>query len=201
MVLTISLNPKAIARISYRIFEALSFMRDMGYVHRGVKPENILLHGDGIPDAFLADFGLARWRHVGVGEMFTRGCGSLLYEAPEIRAGQPYIESVDMWAMSVTLFVMATRKMPFRDHQRQKELFECDVRTGNWNMIELEDQGAPDELKDLIEGCIVVDPADRLTARDAMEHPFFINMHIENRTRVAIEMLEIEDDGQAGQTV
>jgi serine/threonine protein kinase len=167
-----NLTEANIAVMSQRILIALRHIHNLGYVHRDVKPENILLLGDDdLPDTYIADFGFTAYGP------FTERCGTAGYEAPELVFGAPYGAPVDMWAFGVTLFVMQTRLMPFPDPARDREDFMYFIEVGDWNKEELWARGASDDFCDLIHGCLNPEPTRRLTAQQALSMPFYAQVH------------------------
>ncbi|XP_063562635.1 ribosomal protein S6 kinase-related protein isoform X3 [Gorilla gorilla gorilla] len=93
----------------------ISYLHDLGIMHRDVKMENILLDERG--HLKLTDFGLSR--HVPQGARAYTICGTLQYMAPEVLSGGPYNHAADWWSLGVLLFSLATGKFPVaaeRDH-------------------------------------------------------------------------------------
>jgi serine/threonine protein kinase len=168
------LAESVIASMAHRVLEALAYMHESGFAHRDIKPDNIFLTGDGdIPETYLGDFGLSMWRNAGAGEFFTEHVGSRPYGAPELFGGQLYDESIDIWAFGVTLYVMFARQMPFPDPVKEPDDFMYMVQNGDFNGDDLVALGASDLLVDLIGGCLRVNPMERFTAHQALDHPFF----------------------------
>ena len=167
-----ALPEQAAAEMAYRVLRSLHEMHSRGWVHRNVKPENILLTGDGeIPEAYLSDFGFAKQLD---DEGFLSGAvGSLPYVAPELLENRPYNEKVDMWAFGVTLFAMLTQQMPFPPPHDDRERFVHAVLHQHWDSKVLEERGMSNEARDLLEHLLCADPTQRLSAREAMVHPFF----------------------------
>ncbi|XP_015994573.2 ribosomal protein S6 kinase-related protein isoform X5 [Rousettus aegyptiacus] len=93
----------------------ISYLHDLGIIHRDVKMENILLDERG--HLKLTDFGLSR--HLPQGVRAYTICGTLQYMAPEVLSGGPYNHAADWWSLGVLLFSLATGKFPVaagRDH-------------------------------------------------------------------------------------
>jgi serine/threonine protein kinase len=156
--------------ISFRILTALDYMHKLGWVHRDVKADNILIKwvSDGPskrPLAHLADFGLAKKMPGQQRLSDTRG--SELYRAPEMWNGQEYGEEVDCWAFGVTLFSMATKTLPFDEG-------ELRAMSNGYFSEEYLEIGKPDgQLVELIRGLLQPDVSRRLTAAAALSLPIF----------------------------
>eukprot|EP00736_Rhodelphis_marinus_P007719 Rmarinus@m.19156 len=96
-----------------QLLSGLAFLRQNHFMHRDLKPQNLLLMGDkNRPTLKLADFGFAREMQPDL--MAATICGSPLYMAPEILNGQRYDEKADLWSVGVILYEMVTGKTPFR---------------------------------------------------------------------------------------
>jgi len=140
-------------------------------VHRDIKLENILLTSD--KKAKLSDFGLATlWRT----DPLMTLCGSPAYVAPEIintfQTGNGYTPQCDMWSVGVVLFMMLCGQPPFIGESREK-LFE-NIQKGAYYMDPEDWCDVSEAAKDLVSKLLVVDASQRLTAAQAMEHPFLV---------------------------
>jgi serine/threonine protein kinase len=150
-----------------------------GIVHRDIKPENILLPeplpADGPADfsqAQLADFGLSA-RTAGPGGLFYDGscCGTPPYAAPEVHQQQPYGTKADMWSFGVLMYTLLSGYLPWSTISPRQALVEqvCAGRYGfHWRMWGGVSAGA----MQLVAGLMQLDPDKRLSARQAMEHPW-----------------------------
>lgn len=97
------------AHVFAQVAEGLQHLHAQGIIHRDMKPENVLLTGDLCVK--IADFGwCAKAQKV---EGRTTFCGTLSMLAPEMIAGRPYDEGVDIWAIGVLLFEMLAGTSPF----------------------------------------------------------------------------------------
>jgi tRNA A-37 threonylcarbamoyl transferase component Bud32 len=98
--------------IAHEIARGLAFAHDHGLIHRDVKPQNVLLNGDG--RAKVTDFGIARSLDVDHGVTQTGTIlGTSNYIAPEQASGQPVDAHTDVYSLGVVLYEMLTGELPF----------------------------------------------------------------------------------------
>ena len=94
------------------IASALDYAHGEGFIHRDVKPDNILFRKDGTP--VLCDFGIAR--AVGSATRLTKtgmSVGTPHYMSPEQARGKPLDGRSDLYSLGVVLYEMLTAKVPF----------------------------------------------------------------------------------------
>src|SRR5207253_5631826 len=95
-----------------QIARGLAFAHANGYGHRDVKPQNVLLNGDG--EAKVTDFGIARSLDVKHGVTQTGTVlGTSDYIAPEQAQGQQVDEHTDVYSLGVVLYELLTGETPF----------------------------------------------------------------------------------------
>jgi len=103
---------KTALELAGQIAQALSFAHQQGLVHRDVKPQNVLLNGDGT--AKVTDFGIARSLDVQHGMTQTGTVlGTSDYIAPEQAQGQNVDEQTDIYSLGVVLYELLTGEVPF----------------------------------------------------------------------------------------
>jgi tRNA A-37 threonylcarbamoyl transferase component Bud32 len=106
------LDVREALEIALEIARGLGFAHDHGLVHRDVKPQNVLLNGDG--GAKVTDFGIARSLDVDRGVTQTGTVlGTSNYIAPEQASGQPVDAHTDVYSLGVVLYEMLTGELPF----------------------------------------------------------------------------------------
>ncbi len=98
--------------IAVEVAQGLAFAHEHGLVHRDVKPQNVLLNGDG--HAKVTDFGIARSLDVEHGVTQTGTVlGTSNYIAPEQASGEPVDAHTDVYSLGIVLYEMLTGEVPF----------------------------------------------------------------------------------------
>jgi calcium/calmodulin-dependent protein kinase I len=150
-----------------KIVSAIEYLHDMNIAHRDLKPENLLVKS--IADdteVKIADFGLSKI--IDEQKMMQTACGTPGYVAPEVLNAEGYDKEVDLWSIGVITYILLCGFPPFYA-ETVPEVFEqilkaeYDYPEEYWGEISAEG-------KDFINHLLVVDPKDRLTAKQALKH-------------------------------
>ncbi|CAN0053337.1 unnamed protein product [Ascophyllum nodosum] len=151
-------------------FGALDYIHSQGVVHRDLKPENLLLVSKTDNTSIkLADFGLASTVVDGVVEDQLT-VGTAPYMAPELIDGDPYGTAVDMWSAGVIIFNMLSGCYPFMDNNEFR--LYAKIKKGNASYNHACWRVVSEDALSIVRGLLTVDPEQRLTARQAIQHPW-----------------------------
>ena len=103
------LTEKEVVKLGMDLSKALEYCRKLKIIHRDIKPENIFVSRFG--DFKLGDFGIARELERTMSGFSKKGTYS--YMAPEMYKGKKYDSRVDIYSLGITIYEMATGKVPF----------------------------------------------------------------------------------------
>uniref|UniRef100_A0A4W6FVB5 calcium/calmodulin-dependent protein kinase n=1 Tax=Lates calcarifer TaxID=8187 RepID=A0A4W6FVB5_LATCA len=153
-----------------QILESVHHCHVNGIVHRDLKPENLLLASKLKGAAVkLADFGLAI-EVQGDQQAWFGFAGTPGYLSPEVLRKDPYGKPVDMWACGVILYILLVGYPPFWDED-QHRLYQ-QIKAGAYDFPSPEWDTVTPEAKDLINKMLTINPSKRITAAEALKHPW-----------------------------
>mmetsp|Transcript_59478 Transcript_59478/g.141663 ORF Transcript_59478/g.141663 Transcript_59478/m.141663 type:complete len:401 (-) Transcript_59478:199-1401(-) len=166
--------PEQEAKVTCRqLLKAVCYIHGKGIMHRDLKPENILLASKvSNTDIKISDMGLAK-----ISKDWPRRlprsssiCGSDFYLAPEVIKQEEYGREIDIWAVGVISYVLLSGSLPFFHnvlHKLYRQIVERDISFPEqaWRHVS---KGALDFILRLLQ----VRPGDRLTAEQAITHPW-----------------------------
>ncbi|XP_034311681.1 cyclin-dependent kinase 1-like [Crassostrea angulata] len=181
----------------YQIMQSILFCHQRRVLHRDLKPQNLLIDNKGVIK--LADFGLARAFGIPV-RVYTHEVVTLWYRAPEILLGsQRYSTPVDIWSVGCIFAEMMTKRPLFHGDSEIDQLFRI-FRTlttptdetwpgvtslpdykptfPNWKTNQLASavQRLDNTGLDLLQQMLIYDPANRISAKKALNHIYFANL-------------------------
>jgi len=168
--------------VASQLLSAVAYLHERDIVHRDIKPENILLNGSG--KACIADFGFARW----VGSE-NEAVGTSFYMSPEVLRALPPLfvhrqrgqqlsaaetKAGDLWSLGTVLYYALSGRPPFLGQPyppaKRRALLEQMDAGPSFSDDRWRDISEP--ARDLVRGLLTVDSSARLTAADALRHPW-----------------------------
>ncbi|XP_036358788.1 calcium/calmodulin-dependent protein kinase type II subunit delta isoform X20 [Octopus sinensis] len=153
-----------------QILESVNYCHHHGIVHRDLKPENLLLASKAKGAAVkLADFGLAIEVN-GDQQGWFGFAGTPGYLSPEVLRKDPYGKPVDIWACGVILYILLVGYPPFWDEDQHR--LYAQIKAGAYDYPSPEWDTVTPEAKNLINSMLTVNPAKRITASEALKHPW-----------------------------
>jgi serine/threonine protein kinase len=156
-------------KVGKSLAESVRYLHEMDIVHRDIKLENILLK-DLLDDTkcVLCDFGFAKKTK----EDCRTDCGTRNYAAPEILMGKSYGKAVDVWALGIVLFTLATGYHPFDTGST------AGLITNVCSGMMMDDTDSysllSSDFKHLLQGILTVDPVKRMTIQQVCLHPWLL---------------------------
>uniref|UniRef100_A0A8C6T838 Peripheral plasma membrane protein CASK n=1 Tax=Neogobius melanostomus TaxID=47308 RepID=A0A8C6T838_9GOBI len=152
-----------------QILEALRYCHDNNIIHRDVKPHCVLLASkENSAPVKLGGFGVAI--QLGESGLVAGGrVGTPHFMAPEVVKREPYGKPVDVWGCGVILFILLSGCLPF--YGTKDRLFEA-ICKGKYKMNPRQWAQISESAKDLVRRMLMLDPAERITVYEALNHPW-----------------------------
>eukprot|EP00330_Aristerostoma_sp_ATCC50986_P000806 CAMPEP_0114591976 /NCGR_PEP_ID=MMETSP0125-20121206/13921_1 /TAXON_ID=485358 ORGANISM="Aristerostoma sp., Strain ATCC 50986" /NCGR_SAMPLE_ID=MMETSP0125 /ASSEMBLY_ACC=CAM_ASM_000245 /LENGTH=304 /DNA_ID=CAMNT_0001790395 /DNA_START=48 /DNA_END=962 /DNA_ORIENTATION=- len=186
---------KIVKSLLYQMVRGIAHCHKMKVLHRDLKPQNLLVSKEGVLK--LGDFGLARAFGIPV-KNYTNEVVTLWYRAPDILLGSKnYSTSIDIWSIGCIFVEMLNLKPLFPGSSEQDQVKKIFKVMGTpdpekwpglnelseWKAENFEKHTAeplskicpkmPEDGLDLLDKMLRCNPAERITAKDALNHPFF----------------------------
>ncbi|KAJ5095596.1 Calcium/calmodulin-dependent protein kinase cmkB [Penicillium alfredii] len=171
------------------VLSAVAYLHDHDIVHRDLKPENLLFRTpEDNADLLIADFGLSRIMDEEQFHVLTTTCGTPGYMAPEIFKKSGHGKPVDIWAIGVITYFLLCGYTPF-DRDSNLEEMQA-ILAADYSFTPLEYwRGVSQEARNFINRCLATDPQVRMTAHQALQHPWVNPPHDTTQTRTNEDLL------------
>ncbi|PRP97109.1 Serine/threonine-protein kinase PrkC [Enhygromyxa salina] len=157
-------RPVLAAMVAHRLCLPLEHAHSLGIVHRDIKPENVMIREDGCLK--LMDFGIAQI--LDTQRLTTTGqlLGSPAYMAPELINGKPVDKRIDIFALGVMLYQLATDELPFAGRNPAQVLNR--ILEGDYKPPRLINPKVDEDLEAIIAKALALKPGDRYQSANSL---------------------------------
>jgi len=158
------------ANLMHQMLLAVNYLHSQGIVHRDIKLENFLFEDSTYSHVKLIDFGMSRYWTNNVNMKLA--CGTVSYIAPECLQ-QSYTIKCDMWSMGVVAFGLLSGDKPFSGSE---QAMIAAITAGNYTLDDERGwKNVSEEAKDFVRKLMCVDVDQRMSAEEALQHPWIAN--------------------------
>ncbi|KAJ3216033.1 hypothetical protein HDU67_009993 [Dinochytrium kinnereticum] len=164
------------AEIVRTVVDAVGYLHEQNIVHRDIKPENLLFRSkDSLSELVIADFGLSKIMDPETYDGLMTTCGTPGYMAPEVIKKTGHGRAVDLWSIGVLSYFLLCGYTPFDSNSSADELQR--ILTGSYSFEPTEYwKEVSSTAKEFIRSLLIVEAADRLTAKQALKHQWLAQL-------------------------
>lgn len=153
----------------------LEYLHSKGIWHRDIKVDNLLISEDHF---YLGDLGFAK--KFGENDRSEDYLGTLGFAAPEIVTHTPYTNKIDIWSLGVTMYTLLSGTSPFPLYP-EESLRRCIEKGAYFYPVRAWKHISPD-AKNLIDMMLKVNPEERISAKEALKHPWITGKSCERKS-------------------
>lgn len=190
-------DEKDAAVVMRQLLSAINYCHKKNIVHRDLKPENMLLEQDkDLEKLKIVDFGTSL--SFDPDRALDEKLGTAYYIAPEV-IKKSYNEKCDLWSCGVIMYILLSGEPPFNDPKADNEAIMKKVEKGKYDISKGVWKTVSKEAKDLIKKLLIYSPDDRISAEDALKHPWIDEFKVEVDTTAAGNALNNLKSFRSGQ--
>jgi calcium-dependent protein kinase len=165
------------AIVMKQLLSAINYCHKKNIVHRDLKPENMLLEQDkDLEKLKIVDFGTSL--SFDPDRALDEKLGTAYYIAPEV-IKKSYNEKCDLWSCGVIMYILLSGEPPFNDPKADNEAIMKKVEKGKYDVTKGIWKTVSKEAKDLIKKLLTYKPEDRISAEEALQHPWIKEFKVE----------------------
>lgn len=180
-------DEKDAAVVMRQLLSAINYCHKKSIVHRDLKPENMLLEQDkDLEKLKIVDFGTSL--SFDPERALDEKLGTAYYIAPEV-IKKNYNEKCDLWSCGVIMYILLSGEPPFNDPKADNEAIMKKVEKGKYDVSKGIWKTVSKEAKDLIKKLLTYKPEDRISAEEALQHPWIADFKVEVDSAAANQAL------------
>lgn len=153
-------------KIVTQLLDAIKYLHQKNIVQGGIMPGNILFSSKGSSDVKLVGFTLS---HDVKDEEILSG-GDAAFQAPEVINQQSWGKEIDLWQIGIIAYILFSGHAPFQDSNVIR--LYSKIRQGKYELPDSDWNNVSNEAKNFVQSLLTVDKEKRLTAEQALEHPW-----------------------------
>ncbi|XP_053308742.1 myosin light chain kinase, smooth muscle-like [Spea bombifrons] len=173
-------------RYMSQILSGVGYMHQQSIVHLDLKPENIVCISKTCTQVKIIDFGLARELVPGTSMKVLQGTPEFV--APEVIAFEPIWFTTDMWSLGVICYILLSGDSPFQG-SNDMETFQ-NITRALWDFDEETDAVLSEMAKDFIRRLLQKNMRSRLTADQALTHPWIQHKEVSSTKTLPKERIK-----------